>query len=96
MSIPLMLGVSLVSADNWIINYFASHNSGDVSLLTYAKSLFAAPVSLGQAAGAASLPFLASLFTKSNALGRRLKRLLESQSILPSHASLPSPSCFPP
>jgi putative peptidoglycan lipid II flippase len=65
MSIPLMLGVSLVSADNWIINYFASHNSGDVSLLTYAKSLFAAPVSLGQAAGAASLPFLASLFTKS-------------------------------
>ena len=69
MSIPLMLGVSLVSADNWIINYFASHNSGDVSLLTYAKSLFAAPVSLGQAAGAASLPFLASLFTKSNAAG---------------------------
>jgi putative peptidoglycan lipid II flippase len=65
MSIPLMLGVSLVSADNWIINYFASHNSGDVSLLTYAKSLFAAPVSLGQAAGAASLPFLASLFTRS-------------------------------
>ena len=69
MSIPLMLGVSLVSADNWIINYFASHNSGDVSLLTYAKSLFAAPVSLGQAAGAASLPFLASLFTKSSATG---------------------------
>jgi len=65
MSIPLMLGVSLVSADNWIINYFASHNSGDVSLLTYAKSLFAAPVSLGQAAGAASLPFLASLFTEA-------------------------------
>ena len=69
MSIPLMLGVSLVSADNWIINYFASHNSGDVSLLTYAKSLFAAPVSLGQAAGAASLPFLASLYGKSQASG---------------------------
>ncbi len=65
MSIPLMLGVSLVSADNWIINYFASHNSGDVSLLTYAKSLFAAPVSLGQAAGAASLPFLATLYGRS-------------------------------
>ena len=69
MSIPLMLGVSLVSADNWIINYFASHNSGDVSLLTYAKSLFAAPVSLGQAAGAASLPFLATLYGKSQAAG---------------------------
>ena len=69
MSIPLMLGVSLVSADNWIINYFASHNSGDVSLLTYAKSLFAAPVSLGQAAGAASLPFLATLYGKSQTEG---------------------------
>jgi putative peptidoglycan lipid II flippase len=69
MSIPLMLGVSLVSADNWIINYFASYNSGDVSLLTYAKSLFAAPVSLGQAAGTASMPFLAALFTKSQSEG---------------------------
>lgn len=61
MSIPLMLGVSLVTADNWIINYFASHTGGAISLLTYAKQLFTAPVALGQAAGAASLPFFASL-----------------------------------
>ncbi|HET8638092.1 MAG TPA: lipid II flippase MurJ [Acidobacteriaceae bacterium] len=64
MSVPLMLGVSLVSADNWIINFFASQNGGAVSLLTYAKQLFNVPVALGQAAGAASLPFLASLFVK--------------------------------
>ena len=64
MSIPLMLGVSLVTADNWIINYFASHTGGAISLLTYAKQLFTAPVALGQAAGAASLPFLASLYGK--------------------------------
>ncbi len=64
MSIPLMLGVSLVSADNWIINYFASHTGGAISLLTYAKQVFNVPVSLGQAAGAASLPFLASLYGK--------------------------------
>ncbi|MGB0124824.1 MAG: murein biosynthesis integral membrane protein MurJ [Silvibacterium sp.] len=64
MSIPLMLGVSLVSADNWIINYFASHTGGAVSLLTYAKQVFNVPVALGQAAGAASLPFLASLYGK--------------------------------
>ncbi|HUY81728.1 MAG TPA: lipid II flippase MurJ [Acidobacteriaceae bacterium] len=64
MSIPLMLGVSLVSADNWIINYFASHTGGAVSLLTYSKQLFNVPVALGQAAGAASLPFLASLYIK--------------------------------
>ena len=69
MSIPLMLGVSLVTADNWIINYFASHTGGAVSLLTYAKQLFTAPVLLGQAAGAASLPFLASLFGKLDAAG---------------------------
>ncbi len=64
MSIPLMLGVSLVTADNWIINYFASHTSGAITLLANAKQIFTAPVALGQAAGAASLPFLASLFGK--------------------------------
>ena len=64
MSIPLMLGVSLVTADNWIINHYASHTGGAISLLAYAKQIFTAPVSLGQAAGAASLPFLASLYGK--------------------------------
>lgn len=68
MSIPLMLGVSLVTADNWIINYFASHVGGAIALLTYAKTLFTAPVGLGQAAGMASLPFLASLFTRPDRL----------------------------
>ena len=70
MSIPLMLGVSLVTADNWIINHFASHTGGAISLLAYAKQIFTAPVALGQAAGAASLPFLASLYGKSGADGR--------------------------
>lgn len=64
MSIPLMLGVSLVTADNWIINHFASGTSGTLTLLANAKQIFTAPVALGQAAGAASLPFLASLFGK--------------------------------
>ena len=66
MSIPLMLGVSLVTADNWIINYFASHTGGAISLLTYAKQLFTAPVALGQAVGAASLPFFASLYERQD------------------------------
>src|SRR5271170_3780210 len=65
LSIPLMLGVSLVSFDSWIMNYFASGDHGAITLLAYAKNLFAAPVALGQAAGAASLPFLASLFGRS-------------------------------
>lgn len=63
LSLPLMLGVSLVTADTWIINYFASGSNGAVTLLTYAKQFFNAPVGLGQAAGVASLPFLATLFT---------------------------------
>ncbi len=65
LSIPLMLGVSLVSFDSWIMNYFASGDRGAITLLTYAKNLFTAPVALGQAAGAASLPFLATLFGRS-------------------------------
>lgn len=65
LSIPLMVGVSLVSADSWIIAHFASRTPGAVSLMTYSKQLFAAPVSmLAQAAGAASMPFFASLWNQ--------------------------------
>ncbi len=65
LSLPLMVGVSLVSADNWIIAHFASNTSGAVSLMTYAKQLFTAPMTiLAQAAGAASMPFFASLWSK--------------------------------
>ena len=66
LSVPLMLGVSLVSFDSWIMNYFASGDRGAITLLTYAKNVFTAPVALGQAAGAASLPFLASLFGQND------------------------------
>jgi putative peptidoglycan lipid II flippase len=65
LTLPLMAGVSLVTADNWIIDYFASTTSGAVSLMTYAKQLFTAPMAmLAQAAGAASMPFFASLWTQ--------------------------------
>jgi putative peptidoglycan lipid II flippase len=63
LSIPLMLGVSLVTADDWILRYFASGNVGDITLFNYAKRLFAVPIAvLGQATGQASLPFFARLF----------------------------------
>lgn len=65
LSLPLMAGVSLVTADNWIIAHFASHIGGGVSLMSYAKQVFTAPMSvLAQAAGAASMPFFASLWTR--------------------------------
>ena len=65
LSLPLMAGVSLVTADNWIIAHFASTIGGAVSLMSYAKQLFTAPMAmLAQAAGAASMPFFASLWTR--------------------------------
>lgn len=65
LSLPLMAGVSLVTADSWIIAHFASKIGGGVSLMSYAKQLFQAPMAmLAQAAGAASLPFFASLWTQ--------------------------------
>ena len=65
LSLPLMLGVSLVTADSWIIAHFASATNGAVSLMAYAKQLFTAPMAvLAQAAGAASMPFFASLWSK--------------------------------
>lgn len=63
LSVPLMLGVSLVSADDWLLRHFASGGDGAITRLNYAKRLFALPISiLGQAAGQASMPFFAKLF----------------------------------
>jgi putative peptidoglycan lipid II flippase len=63
LSIPLMLGVSLVTADDWILRHYASSGVGEITRLNYAKRLFAVPIAvLGQATGQASLPFFARLF----------------------------------
>jgi putative peptidoglycan lipid II flippase len=63
LSIPLMLGVSLVAADDWILRFFGSSSVGAIAHLNYAKRLFAVPIAiLGQATGQASLPFFSRLF----------------------------------
>jgi putative peptidoglycan lipid II flippase len=65
LSVPLMLGVSLVTADDWILRHYASSGVGDIARLNYAKRLFAVPIAvLGQATGQASLPFFARLFNE--------------------------------
>ena len=65
LSLPLMAGASLVSADPWIISYFASSTDGAITLMNVAKQLFAAPIGiLAGAAGAASMPFFASMWSK--------------------------------
>src|ERR1700724_614860 len=65
LSVPLMLGVSLVTADDWILRHYASSGIGDIARLNYAKRLFGVPIAvLGQATGQASLPFFARLFNE--------------------------------
>jgi len=54
---------ALVTADDWILRYFASGVAGDITRLNYASGLFAVPIAvLGQATSQASLPFFAKLF----------------------------------
>ncbi len=82
LSLPLLLGVSLVKADEWILTYFASTGVGSLTLIKTAKDLFNAPFNvIGPAAGAASLPFFASLYQQgrvfdfSESVGRSVSRL---------------------
>lgn len=79
---PLMIGVSLVMFDGFFLNYFGSLREGGITLIGNAKDLFNAPFNvIGPAAGAASLPFFASLFQQgrkqdfSAAVSRAVSRL---------------------
>ena len=68
LSLPLMIGVSLVMLDNYFLSYFGSMQTGGITLIGNAKDLFNAPFNvIGPAAGAASLPFFASLFQQRRA-----------------------------
>ena len=85
LSLPLMIGVSLVMFDGIFMNYFASVKMGGVTLINNAKDLFNAPFNvIGPAAGAASLPFFASLFQSgrpydfSASVGRSVSRLFSA------------------
>jgi putative peptidoglycan lipid II flippase len=77
-----MIGVSLVMFDGIFLKYFASTQHGGITLIGNAKDLFNAPFNvIGPAAGAASLPFFASLFQQRRAhdfsasVGRSVSRL---------------------
>jgi len=73
LSVPLMLGLSLVTVDDWFIRRFASGGIGEIARLSFAKKLFNVPIAiLGQAVSQASLPFFARLFNE-----KRLRELTE-------------------
>ncbi len=73
LSVPLMLGLSLVTVDDWFIRRFASGGIGEIARLSFAKKLFNVPIAiLGQAVSQASLPFFARLFNE-----KRLRELTD-------------------
>jgi putative peptidoglycan lipid II flippase len=83
LSLPLMLGQSLVTLDPWIRNHFAGPVPGAIALMNYGRTAFNAPMQMiGPAAGAASLPFFASLWVTrdidrfSDAVNRSVSRLM--------------------
>ncbi|MGD0796736.1 MAG: lipid II flippase MurJ [Acidobacteriaceae bacterium] len=82
LSLPLMIGISLVMFDGIFLNYYASVRDGGITLIGNAKDLFNAPFNvIGPAAGAASLPFFASIYQRglaydfSASVGRSVSRL---------------------
>ena len=84
-TLPLMIGVSLVTADDWILRYFGSDLAGQVTHLNYAKRLVAVPIAVvGQAVGQAAMPFLARLFAEGDLkkFADTLSRTLRSTGVI--------------
>lgn len=86
LTIPIMLALSLVFTDDWIIRWFGSYlQPASISWLSYAKTLMRVPLGVvGQAAGVASFPFLAQLYSekKYDELSRALNSTLKGVILL--------------
>jgi putative peptidoglycan lipid II flippase len=81
LAIPIMLALSLVFSDDWIIRWFGSYLvPASITWLSYAKFLMRVPLGvIGQAVGVASFPFLAQLYAekKYDELNRTLNTTLK-------------------
>ncbi len=66
LAIPIMLALSLVFADDWIIRWFGSYlEPASITWMSYAKTLMRVPLGVvGQAVGVAAFPFLAKLYSE--------------------------------
>jgi len=86
LTVPIMLALSLVFTDDWIMRWFGSHLiPGSISWLFYAKTLMRVPVLVvGQAVGVASFPFLARLYSegKLEELNRTLNATMKGMILL--------------
>ncbi len=91
-TVPLMLGVSLVTVDEWLLRYFGSmHAEGAISWLNNSRKLmmFGFAV-IGQAAGQAALPYLTRLYHegKIDEMGEMLAESLRRVAFLSVVASV--------
>lgn len=83
LTLPVMLGLSIVVTEEWITKWVGSQLSPkSISYVSYARMELRIPIALiGQAAGIASFPFLSRLFKEgkievfSELLGRETTRL---------------------
>jgi putative peptidoglycan lipid II flippase len=64
LSLPLMIGVSLVTVDEWLLRYFGSMSAdGAITWLNNARKMMLVLFAIiGQAAGQAALPYLTRLY----------------------------------
>lgn len=66
LNLPLMIGFSLLTVDEWFVRYFGAKGdiaAGTITCLRYARTLMLMPIGLvGQTAGQASLTYLAQLW----------------------------------
>lgn len=98
-ALPLMLGVSLTTVDEWLGRYFASGlEAGSISWLNNARRLMLFPIALlGQAIGQAALPFLSALAHQGDDDGvhRSLSQTLGSTALLSGAVALGLASLAP-
>ncbi|HEY6290059.1 MAG TPA: murein biosynthesis integral membrane protein MurJ [Terriglobia bacterium] len=86
LAIPIMLALSLVFTDDWVIRWFGSYlRPASITWLNYGKTLMRVPLGVvGQAVGVASFPFLAQLFSggRFDELARTLNSTLRGLILL--------------
>jgi putative peptidoglycan lipid II flippase len=86
LTVPIMLALSLVFTDDWIMRWFGSYLvGGSISWLNYAKTLMRVPLGVvGGAVGIASFPFLAQLYSegKLEELNRTLNGTMKAMILL--------------
>ena len=78
LAVPIMLALSLVFTDDWIMKWFGSFLApASITWLSYAKTLMRVPLGVvGQGVGVASFPFLAQLYSAGKF--EELNRLLNA------------------